>query len=318
MGKIFDALQKSQKRPASDAVPTGRQPVERRVVTPKAPKAPKASEGITATRPAAIPPARHDAPHQVKEPTPASHSKAGATQIPAYPELQWSDKLVMLSNPQSFEAEQFRMLRTSLLFPGAENTARSIMITSAVPGEGKSFVAANLAISIAQGINEHVLLMECDIRRPSIHTYFGYGNAEGLSEYLAQGTPLADSLLKTGINKLTILPGGKPPHNPAELLSSQKMGSLLEEVKSRYSDRYIIIDSPPPRLTAETNAIAKRVDGIIVVVKLGSTRREMVDDLVRTVGRDKIIGVVTNHHEISTLGYSGYGKYGKHGGYYHR
>ena len=223
--------------------------------------------------------------------------------------------LVALINPSSFEAEQFKLLRTNLLFPVSGKPPRTIIITSAVPGEGKSFVAANLAVSIAQGINEHVLLMDCDMRMPSIHRFFGFGNVQGLSDYLVNGSSLSSSLLKTKVEKLTILPGGKRQHNPAELLASKKMSQLLADVKIRYPDRYIIIDSPPPQLTAETGAIARQVDGIIIVVKFGSTRHELVEDTLKKLDKKKILGVIINRFDIQSMKY-GYGRYGKYGKYY--
>ncbi|MBW2589634.1 MAG: CpsD/CapB family tyrosine-protein kinase, partial [Deltaproteobacteria bacterium] len=158
--------------------------------------------------------------------------------------------IVSFLEPQSFEAEQFKHLKTNILFPVSGNPPRSIMVTSAVPGEGKSFVASNLAVSIAQNIDQHVLLMDCDMRKASVHSNFGFDEVEGLSGYLSKETSLSSLLLKTDINKLTILPGGKPPNNPAELMSSNKMSELLKEVTSRYNDRYIIIDSPPPHITS--------------------------------------------------------------------
>jgi exopolysaccharide/PEP-CTERM locus tyrosine autokinase len=222
--------------------------------------------------------------------------------------------LITLLKPQSFESEQFKILRISLLFPASGKPARSIMVTSAVPGEGKSFVAANLAVSIAQSINEHVLLMDCDIRKPRIQSCFGFSNVPGISDYLASKTPLSSLLLKTVLKKLTILPGGKPVHNPSELLSSKKMSELLDEVKTRYKDRYIIIDSPPPRFIAESNAIAKQVDGIIVVVKYGSTSREAVKDLVESLRKEKILGVIVNRFDLSSL--NNYYNYGAYKNYY--
>jgi protein-tyrosine kinase len=223
--------------------------------------------------------------------------------------------LVALINSNSFESEQFKLLRTALLFPVSGKPPGTIMITSAVPGEGKSFVAANLAVSIAQGINEHVLLMDCDMRMPSLHRSFGFGNVQGLSDYLANGASLSSSLLKTKVEKLTILPGGKPQHNPAELLSSVKMSQLLAEVKTRYPDRYIIIDLPPPQLTAETVAIARQVDGIIFVIKCGSTRHKLVEDTLKKLDKKKILGVIINRFDIQSMKY-GYGRYGKYSKYY--
>ena len=123
---------------------------------------------------------------------------------------------------------------------------------------------------------------------------------------------------KTEMDKLTILSGGRSPHNPAELLSSKKMSELLVEVKERYEDRYIIIDSPPPQLTAETSAIARQVDGVILVVKYGGTPKDLVTDLVEIIGREKILGCVLNWFDLKASSYYGYGKYGKYSKYYRR
>ncbi|NJL58432.1 MAG: hypothetical protein HC887_01035 [Desulfobacteraceae bacterium] len=99
-----------------------------------------------------------------------------------------SNRLVTFHHPRSFESEQFKMLRAKLLFPVSGTPPRSIMITSAAPGEGKTFVCTNLAVSIAQNIDRFVFLMDCDLRRPNIHRYFGFEDAPGLSEYLSYGT----------------------------------------------------------------------------------------------------------------------------------
>lgn len=224
--------------------------------------------------------------------------------------------LITLLNPQSFESEQFKMLKTNLLFPASGIPPRSIMITSTLPNEGKSFVASNLAVSIAQNIDEHVLLVDCDMRLPTIHKIFGFGDVPGLSDYLSKGIPLSSLLHKTNVNKLTILPGGKPPHNPSELLSSENMSTLLEEVKARYPDRYTIIDTAPPQLTAEGSALARQVDAIILVVNYGYTRRDLIADLVENLGRDKILGVIVNRFDMNSSLYYGYRKYGRHSKYY--
>jgi protein-tyrosine kinase len=223
--------------------------------------------------------------------------------------------LICALKPRSFEAEQFKMLRTKLLHPLSGEAPRTIMVTSGLPGEGKSFIAANLAVSIAQNINEHVLLMDCDLRLPSIGKTFGIGNVSGLSEYLADGLSVPDLLCKTMIEKLTVLPAGRPPANPAELLSSEKMFDLLEDVKSRYKDRYIIIDSPPPHLTSEAHVLARRVDGIILVIRQGNSNRKIIAGLVEMLGKKKILGVVFNGVDAQSFGYGGYGKYGKYGRY---
>jgi exopolysaccharide/PEP-CTERM locus tyrosine autokinase len=218
--------------------------------------------------------------------------------------------LVTLTLPNSIEAEQFRLLKNNILFPEKGTPPRSIMITSASPGEGKSFVASNLAVSIAQNIDEHVLLMDCDLRSPKIHSIFKLPQAPGLSEYLSKAKPLSSLLVKSFINKLTILPAGTLPKNPSELLSSEQMRRLIHEVRLRYSDRYIIIDTPPPYITSEANALARQVDGVIMVVRHGKTRKKDVEDIINIYGKDKIIGVVQNFAE-KRAGYGyGYYKYG--------
>ena len=221
--------------------------------------------------------------------------------------------LVTYHDPASVEAEIFKILRNNILFPKTGEPPVLIMVTSAIPGDGKSFVAANLAISIAQGIEEHVLLMDCDMRRSSIHRKFGFGDKVlGLSEYLSQGVELPSLLRKTAVDKLTILPGGSAPDNPSELLSSQAMKLLLKQAKNRYSDRYIIVDSPPPQLTAETTALANYVDGIILVIRYASTPKDLVKDLLDKLGREKVIGVVMNGYRVPTTERYGYGKYKKY------
>jgi exopolysaccharide/PEP-CTERM locus tyrosine autokinase len=221
--------------------------------------------------------------------------------------------LVTLMNPQSFEAEQFKILRTNLLFAESGKTPRSVMVTSSVPNEGKSFVASNLAVSVAQHVNWNVLLIDCDLRRPSIHKQFGFQNETGLSDYLANGVDLPPLLLRTGIENLTILPAGKPIDNPSELLSSERMAALLEEAATRYNDRLIILDSPPPKMTAESGALARYVDGILLVVKYGSTPKDSATELINKLGRDKIIGAVINYFEAGASRY--HKKY--YGGYYY-
>jgi exopolysaccharide/PEP-CTERM locus tyrosine autokinase len=223
--------------------------------------------------------------------------------------------LVSLMDPQSYEAEQFKILRNNILFPVAGVALQSILVTSSLPGEGKSFVSSNLAISIAMNINKHVLLIDGDLRKPDLHRVFGVGEVPGLSDFLAERRQLDSLLLRTTVERLTLLPGGPIPPNPSELTSSELMSEMLEEVKHRYRDRLIIIDSPPPGLAAETSFLARQVDGILLVVKYGKTAREDVEDLMETVGPEKILGVVINYLNMPMSGRYGYGKYGKSGRY---
>ena len=223
--------------------------------------------------------------------------------------------LVSLKKPQSYEAEQFKILRNNILFPVEGEVPRSLLITSSLQGEGKSFVAANLAVSIAMNVDQHVLLIDCDLRKPDLHRIFGLGDVPGLSDYLAEHRSLATLLQRTNVERLSLLPGGPVPPNPSELMSSERMAGMLDEVKHRYQDRLIVIDSPPPGMAAETSYLARQVDGILLVVQYGKTPREDVEDLMDMVGTEKILGTVVNYLDLHATKRYGYGKYGRYGTY---
>jgi len=221
---------------------------------------------------------------------------------------KYSPKLVVLSAPDSMDAENFKILRSQILFPKDGKRPRVIMVTSALPGEGKTFVASNLAVSIALGFDEYVLLVDCDFRRPTVHRMLGISASRGLHEHLIEHVPLEDLIFKTGIGKLSVLTAGSPSPNPSELLASRAMRSFLEEVKNRYDDRYIIIDSTPAQVTAEANVLSQYVDGIIFVVMAERAPKEAIQRSIDNLGKDRILGVVFNGYNQS---YRGYRKYYK-------
>ena len=260
-------------------------------------------------------PGRRKRPRPAADVAPQGTEEALADNGACEPALE----MVTIHKPQSFESEQFKLLRTKLLFPREGRPPRTIMVTSALPGEGKSFVSSNLAASIAQNVNEYVLLIDGDMRNPTVHRYFGLADdVPGLSTYLADGRrSLGELLQRTCIEKLTLLPGGVPPPNPAELLTSQRMSRLLGEVRSRYDDRYVIIDSPPPKMIAEANALARQVDGILLVVCYGKTSKKVIGELVDSLGKERIIGTVINRFDMQ-LGsfYSDYYRYQRYKKYY--
>ena len=235
--------------------------------------------------------------------------QAPASDQPSLRNFNLNPNLVVFHDPLSYAAEQFKILRARILFPLKGKPPRTIMITSALQGEGKSFSAANLAISIAQGINDHVLLIDCDMRSSMQQKLFGFGAIRGLSDYLRERRELENILLKTPVQKLTLLPGGKIPPNPSELLSSNRMSAMLVEVRERYKDRFIIIDSSPPQLTAESNALAGQVDGIIIVMNHLKTPKVQVEQLIEKVGKDKILGIVLNRFNKPLKEYYGYHPY---------
>jgi protein-tyrosine kinase len=218
----------------------------------------------------------------------------------------YDPRLVVVTAPDSYEAENFKLLRAQIMFAKDHKRPKTIMVTSATPGDGKTFVAANLAVSIASGIDEHVLLVDCDLRRPDIHKMFGISVSKGLHEHLEQGTNLEDLLIKTKINKLTLLPAGHPPHNPSELLASGAMISFLEEIRDRYDDRIIILDTAPSQVLAEANVLSNFVDGIVFVIRAEKTPKELISKAITALGKDKIFGIVFNGYSQEQ---KAYGKY---------
>jgi protein-tyrosine kinase len=222
------------------------------------------------------------------------------------PYQSFSDSLVMLSSPDSADAEIFKVLRGQILFPRDRKVPRSMVVTSAYPAEGKTYVVANLAATLALSVDEYVLAIDADLRRPRLHRMFGYSKVKGLHEYLVGNTRLEELIIKSRINKLAILPAGQPPRNPTELLSSNMMVRFLDEVKERYRDRFIIIDSPPSSVTAESKFVAQHVDGIIFVVMANRTPRKDIENAIDNLGRDKIIGIVFNGYEQVRKSYHRY------------
>jgi len=215
-------------------------------------------------------------------------------------------KLVVLSAPESLEAENFRILKSQILYPKEGKVPKTIMVTSAFPGEGKTFVAANLAVTMGQGLDRTVLLVDCDLRRPALHRILGYSNDQGLHDYLTGTKHISDLLVHTKYKQLSLLTAGTSVHNPSELLASDRMKEFVEEAKARYEDRFIILDVPPSQITAETSVLANYVDAIIFVVMAQKTPRETIQKSIDNLGKHKILGIVFNGYR------GGFGSYQKY------
>jgi protein-tyrosine kinase len=234
---------------------------------------------------------------------------------PLRPDRVRSDlPLVSLFQPRSLGAEQFRRLRTHVLRLNVSDPPKTIMVTSATEGEGKTFVAANLAAGIAHDLHFHALLVDCDLRSPSLSQWFGVQNGHGLSDYLVGRGQLPEFLIKTEMDKLTLLTGGSAQAKPAELIGSRKMEALVKELKSRYNDRYIILDATPLLATSEPEVLARLVDGILIVVRAGVTPRETVKQAIASLDPKKILGFVLNDVEFKSSGLSS--RYFGSDGYY--
>jgi protein-tyrosine kinase len=197
--------------------------------------------------------------------------------------------------PNSIAAEEFRKVKERIMTQADSRLTRNIfMVTSALPGEGKSMASLNLAISLAQEFDHTVLLIDADLRSPSCAKYLGLECHVGLSECLGQGLNVSEALLSTDIGKLKFLPAGTPPVNPVELFSSNRMKVLMDEIKHRYPDRFVIIDTPPVLPYAETRIIAGMADGVFIVVRAGSTTMEQATECLGTLPNKSVLGLIFN------------------------
>ncbi|MBI4644107.1 MAG: AAA family ATPase [Deltaproteobacteria bacterium] len=195
-------------------------------------------------------------------------------------------------------AEGFKLLRTHILQRTKTENKNTLMITGPQPGEGKTLTAINLAISIAQEVNQTVLLVDADLRAPSVHRYFGLETQEGLVDYLTAGVPIRDLLIHPqGLAKLVVLPGGRPATNAAELINSPLMADLVQELKHYYPNRYVLFDLPPLLAFADSLAFAPLVDGIMVVVEACKTSREDIERCREMLQKFNLLGFVLNKAE---------------------
>lgn len=235
---------------------------------------------------------------------PQSRPAPGVARV-AMPESQageglkmFDETLVVLSAPLSPMAEEYRKLKESLVsMTKRERFDNVIAVTSATVGEGKSMTAVNLAASLASEYDHTVLLVDADLRRPTVHKLLGLGKRKGLSDCLREGLEVGDLFVKTDIGRLSVLPAGTPVANPAELFSSETMRLLFREMKTRYGDRYIIIDTPPVLPFAETRSIAGIADGVLLVVREGQPTLNQVEETIDALG-GKVLGVVYNGAHI--------------------
>ncbi|MEN8258473.1 MAG: polysaccharide biosynthesis tyrosine autokinase [Thermodesulfobacteriota bacterium] len=214
---------------------------------------------------------------------------------------RWDERLFLATEGQSAVAERFRRLRGAILHPPSGKRPRTILITSLVPNEGKGFVCANLGVALAAEMEHHALMVDCDFRRPNLARMFGVENQTGFVDYLQGRADLTALIRKTNLPKLSLLPSGRPPHNPAEILTSKKIPGVIDELAQRYEDRIILIDSAPNIVASETSILAKRVDGVILVVRWGVSSKELVKKFAQTLGLEKIVGVVFNGYKESKV-----------------
>lgn len=226
-------------------------------------------------------------------------------------------ELVTQVRPQSQMAESYRALRTSLLLSNLGSPPKVIMVTSALPQEGKTTTSINCAVVLAQkGVR--VLLIDADLRRPSIHKTLGMGPRSGLSNVLTGSTPLEQAITRTPVlPNLWVLPAGTPPPNPAELLASTNMRDMLAQLREQYD--HVVVDTPPSLSVTDAVVLSQRADAVVLVIRSGQTTRQALRrsrDILARVSA-KVVGVLLNAVDLSSPDYYYYYEYqGKYSGYY--
>lgn len=250
-------------------------------------------------------------------PSPASSSASSSKRITLNLTKMRQYGIVTPDEGRTQVAEQFRVIKRPLLTnafnqgAGMIKNGNLIMVTSALAGEGKSFCTVNLAMSIAMEMDRRVLLVDADVARPTVPKILGLGTERGLMDILLdEKLDLADVLIKTDVEKLTLLTAGTRHSHSTELLASQSMGTLLKELAQRYADRVVIFDSPPLLLTSEARVLASQMGQIVVVVEAETTSQQTVKEMLRQIESCDVVNLIYN----KARSFSG-GEY--YGYYYH-
>ncbi len=203
--------------------------------------------------------------------------------------------LVAMGDNKSIASEEYNKLRSLIVeLTHGKEFRNTLLISSSITEEGKSLTALNLAIALAKGYDHTVLLVDTDLRRPSLHKLLGLKPEVGLIQCLRDNVPLSQALVKTGIGKLVFLPAGGTVAKPVELLSSNRMKEVVNELKNRYPERYVIFDTPPVLPFADAQVLAPTVDGVLFVVREGRAKAHEIQKALQTLQGTKLLGTVYN------------------------
>ncbi|MBU0481343.1 MAG: CpsD/CapB family tyrosine-protein kinase [Proteobacteria bacterium] len=196
--------------------------------------------------------------------------------------------------PDAEATNSYKMLKKQIQQKTEGDRKNTIMITGVREGDGSSLTSANLAVTFARELHQTVLLVDCDLRSQKIHKCFGYESRMGLADYLTDNKALSELIVWPGIEKLTVISGGQDLPDSTEFLGSKRMGHLVDEMKNRYEERYVLFDVPPVLDRADALAFSPFVDGIVMVVSVGKTSRRDIKRALGLFDREKIIGLVLN------------------------
>lgn len=197
----------------------------------------------------------------------------------------------------------FDLLRTHVLQKMEENGWRTLAITSPTPEAGKTVVAINLAMSIAQQTNKTAMLVDFDLRRPKIGAYLGIPMEKSLNDLLEGTAELADMLVNPDMPRLVVLPTKIPVRNSSETLSSKKIADLIKDLRARYESRIVIFDLPPVLITDDAIALLPQIDCVLMVVANGMSTKREIEDSLRHLPSTKLIGTILNKAESEPVGY---------------
>jgi capsular exopolysaccharide synthesis family protein len=202
------------------------------------------------------------------------------------------DRTILSGNVQAVITEQYRLLRSKISGLNGNHVGRTFAITSTKKGEGKSLTAVNLAIVMAEDAKKKILLIDGDMRKPSIHTFFNCKGEYGLADLLSNRCDIDSAVLPSGIKNLTLLLAGGPLESPSDLIATPLLKEIIEKLKKRFD--YIIIDSPPIIPFADMNILSDIVEGVLLVVRAEKTPKEMILEALKSLNKENVIGVVFN------------------------
>ena len=200
-------------------------------------------------------------------------------------------------NPAAPETDFYRMLRTQILQRADGNKGITVMVTSSLAGEGKTLTAINLAFTFAREYKQTSLLVDCDLRRQQVHEVLGFPSDKGIVDYLIDDCPIPQLFVWPGVDKMTVISGGKTVQDSSELLGSPGMQRLVEEMKNRYPERCVFFDVPAVLTSADALAFAPFVDYIVVVVRAGFTPLPDVNRALKLLPHEKLLGLVMNRQQ---------------------
>ncbi|HEY7497071.1 MAG TPA: CpsD/CapB family tyrosine-protein kinase [Vicinamibacterales bacterium] len=216
---------------------------------------------------------------------------------------RWIERLVISKNADSLLVEQFRLLAATLHQMQATNNTRVIMVTSAEAAEGKSMTAINLSLTLSESYRRRVLLIDADLRRPSLHEITGVPNTFGLGETLKSETEQKVPAFQLS-DTLTVVPAGQPDRNPMSALTSPRMEQILSDAAAAFD--WVVVDAPPVAPVVDSSLLTPFLDGVLLVVRAGTTHYATVQRAIESIGRERILGVVLNGADADAGGYRRY------------